>query len=321
VRAALTPSDQREPAVWRSSSGGDLAERWSVRRGEREAAAAATDHHSREQPASSASSSSSSSFATTAAAITAGLQLSLQPAANGATTTTSGAATPPALSPRERKEFIGRARTAATPPHPSATQHREPSQQAQKRRQQLQLQLQIQQHQQEGPDEAGPRSWKATTPLHSPLSGPSEDEHPAWGGGSGATSGSEAEEKRFAGTKLGSEPESGSETERMAAIGGMSSPTTASYSSSPSTTTTSSSSSSSSTGMERVRLTKRTVQDFEFGKVLGEGSYGQVRAARDIATGLLLAIKVRPPTSSSSIPHFPFSIYLIIFRNIYYSFS
>ncbi|ELR17338.1 serine/threonineprotein kinase [Acanthamoeba castellanii str. Neff] len=295
VRAALTPSgSQREPAVWRSSSGGDLAERWSVRRGEREAATATATDHSREQPAASAS-SSSSSFATTAAAITAGLQLSLQPAANG-TTTTSGAATPPALSPRERKEFIGRARTAATPPHPSATQHREPSQQTQKRRQQLQLQLQIQQQQQEGLDETGPRSWKATTPLHSPLSGPSEDEHPAWGGGSGATSGSEAEEKRFAGTKLGSEPESGSETEHMAAIGGMSSPTTASYTSSSSssstTTTSSSSSSAASTGMERVRLTKRTVQDFEFGKVLGEGSYGQVRAARDIATGLLLAIKI-----------------------------
>jgi len=44
---------------------------------------------------------------------------------------------------------------------------------------------------------------------------------------------------------------------------------------------------------ERERLTKRSPHDLQFGKVLGEGSYGQVRAARDIATGLVLAVKVR----------------------------
>lgn len=52
-------------------------------------------------------------------------------------------------------------------------------------------------------------------------------------------------------------------------------------------------SANTSTGEERVVMATRTVQDFEFGRVLGEGSYGQVRAARDTATGLVLAVKVR----------------------------
>jgi hypothetical protein len=86
VRTALAQSSSPQRPTMRALASGDLPERWNVRRGaDREAGDPSLQLH--------------------------GIQSS----------SPGGTVTPPALSPRERKEFIGRARTG--PPAPTTPLH------------------------------------------------------------------------------------------------------------------------------------------------------------------------------------------------------